>query len=765
MTPIRKAFYRTVLFSGVLAANSALAQLEIEEIIVTAQKRAESVQDIPASVSALGGGALDGYEIKSFEDMAALSPGLSLDRTQPNNPTIAMRGVSFDPDSNARASVESYWNEMPVSVRAAFQQVYDVERIEVLRGPQGTLQGRTSPGGAINIHTRQADFDETGGYIKQSIAGNDAHTTQLAFNLPITDTLAVRVAGVYDSNDIDGLELQGSGAEQSAQTKGGRLSVAWQPSDVFRASLISEYLESSADAFEDVTDTTDGDPSTFDRVALHDGMNLNLNRNELHTLKMVWNVSDDMEITSVTGYRELRAHRERDLDRTGTNIMPLGPLQIPVEDLEFRQTVTTSRESLVQEVRIDSTFNDFWEYTAGVYYEDQRITSDVAIDGFSATLGSDSCAYFETSFFPGACAAFLPQIGIEATATSLSLASLLPTELAQVVSDQEQIGVFTHNRFHLSDKTTLQAGVRWSKYNLTPPATNPNSKDSFSAITGGLKLSHNLDDDTMLYVSVDRSYRPGNGVVSLDQTQLTGFGEENSDSVELGIKASMWDGRAQINAAIYHQQFEDYITRAVGLGYDSSGDGVADSAVSGGIPFGGDAVMMGAELDAKLLVSEYWLASIGLSYNDATFKGGAQAPCSAIGDAIDNAGDQLNFCDVGDQRVGGEPNWSVSLGSEYTIPSDMGDWYVRGLYKFNDHRGGGTGTADVTSYGVLNLYSGVRTDDGWEASFWVKNVLDEEAEKQAQENFGFDLLGHQINAVAVIPERQIGITATYNFSL
>jgi len=764
MKPILTAFYKTALFSSVLAANTAMAQLEIEEIVVTAQKRAESVQDIPSTVNAVAGDALDNYEIKSFEDLSALSSGLSFDRTQPNNPTIAMRGVSFDPDSNARASVETYWNEMPVSVRAAFQQVFDVERIEVLRGPQGTLQGRTSPGGAINLHTRKADLEDKGGYIKQTFAGNDANNTQLAINLPLTDTLAARFAGVYDSNDIDGIKLE-NGAEQSARSKGGRMTLNWQPSDTFSSTLVSEYLVSSADAFEDVTDVDDGAPGVFDRTTLHDGQNINLQRNELHSLKVSWDLSDNIELISVTGYREIKEHRERDLDRTGANTMPLGPLQVPVSDLEFRQTVTTQRKSLAQEVRIDAVFNDFWEYTAGVNYEDQRIVSSVAIDGFSPTLGSDSCAYFNSSFGSWACDAFLPQLGLAATDTSLSLASLLPPELAQVVSDQEQIGVFTHNRFHLSDKTTLQAGMRWSKYNLTPPATDPTSKDSFSKITGGVKLSHNLDDDTMLYVSIDRSYRPGNGIVSLDQTQLTGFGEENSDSIELGIKTTVWNGRAQINAAVYQQEFEDYITRAVGLGYDSSGDGTADSTVSGGIPFNGDALMMGAEVDAQLLLSEHWLASVGMSYNDATFTGGAQAPCSAVGDTIANSGDQLNFCDVDGQRVGGEPNWSVTLGSEYTMPVDFGEAYVRGLYKFNDHRSGGTGTPDVTSYGVLNLYTGVRSSDGWEASFWMKNALDEEAEKQVQEIFGFNDVGNQINAVAVIPERQIGITATYNFSM
>ena len=761
--PAGKAIYRTILFTSVLVANAASAEQFdelIEEVVVTAQKRAESVQDIPSTVNAVGGDALDQFEVKSFEDFGALTPGLSLDRTTPNNPTVAMRGVSFDPDSNARASVESYWNEMPVSVRAAFQQIYDVERIEVLRGPQGTLQGRTSPGGAIHIHTKKASTDETEGYVRQTIAQQGASNTQLALNLPISDTLAVRIAGVYDANELEGIKLAGTGAEQSSHTKGGRINVAWTPSDHFRTSLTSEYLTNYADGFEDVVDTNDTSSSVYDRVALHDSMNSIAQRQDLHVLKMVWDLADNMELTSVTGYREIREFRARDLDRNGSDIMPLGPLQIPVSNLEFRQSVETMRKSLMQEIRIDSAFSDTWEYTAGLYYEDQRIDTSVAIDGFAPALGADACNYFNTAFFSGACDAFLPQVGINQDATYLSLASLLPPEVAHVVSDQEQMGVFTHNRFHLNENTTLQAGLRWSKYNVTPPATDPTVKDSFSAVTGGLKLSHNLDDEMMVYASLDRGYRPGNGIISLDQTSVNSFNEESSDAIELGIKTTVWGGRAQINAAVYRQEFEGYISRAVGLGYDSTGDGVADGSVSGGLPFNGDAVMTGAEMDAKVLLAENWLVGVGLSYNDATFKGGAQAPCSAVGDSIENTGEQMNFCDVSGSRVGGEPNWSVSVNSEYTIASELGEWYVRGLYKFNDHRSGGTGTPDVTSYSVVNLYSGVRTSDGWEASLWVKNLLDEEAEKQPQEIFG-----NGVNAVFLIPERQVGATVAYNFSL
>ncbi|MGI9293053.1 MAG: TonB-dependent receptor plug domain-containing protein, partial [Pseudomonadales bacterium] len=279
--------------TGSMLAGSALAQgpaplpeLVLEEVVVTATKVAESIQDIPSTITAVGGEALDEFQIRDFSDVTSLAPGLSLDSINPTNPTVALLGVSFDPQSNARASVETYWNEMPIATQAIFQQMFDLARIEVLRGPQGTLQGRTSPAGAILVNTRLPSFDEIEATIQQTVSDNDGYNTQVGLGIPISDSLAVRIAGVHDSNELEGIEHVKTGTDQSGHTNAGRISVVWEPTDTFSATLISEYLESYKDGFEDVVNITGGSPQTFDREAIHDGLSPIEQRNKLNVLRM-----------------------------------------------------------------------------------------------------------------------------------------------------------------------------------------------------------------------------------------------------------------------------------------------------------------------------------------------------------------------------------------------------------------------------------------------------------------------------------------------
>lgn len=725
--------------SAIIAAASMTAlplplsaeALAIEEVVVTAQKKAENIQDIPSTVNAFSGEALAEFQVRNFEDVANLTPGLSLDRLSPTVSAISLRGISFNPESNSRAAVETYWNETPVAVQAMFQQLYDVERIEVLRGPQGTLQGRTSPAGAIITHTRKPSFEAVEGTIEQTVAENKAYNTQFAVSLPIAETLAVRLAGVYDSSQLEGITNITNGQDQSGHTRSGRITVAWEPTDEFSATLVSEYLESYKDGFEDVKGdgyAALGYPAiTKDRVAIHDGLSPVNQRNQLNALKMSLDLPGH-ELTSVTGYRELRNHIKRDIDQANNDSLGGAPGSAP--NLELRLDVDVSRKAWMQEIRLSSVDTETWEYLVGLYYEDQRIFTNV-----------------ETS----AHAPFL----------SAPIVFPLPSIVTGVDSSQQQFGVFANNRFYLSDQLTLQVGVRWSKYNLTPAQTltGPAGKDSYDAVTGGVKLSYSFNDDTMAYVSLDSSFRPGNGAVSLDQQQIRSFDEEESESIELGMKTTLWEGRAQLNGAIYYQQFDGYLARQTNLLYDSDFDGALDSQVSSGITHNADATVQGAEVEFNVLLSQYWTASGGVSYNDAKFDDGAAGPCVDTGMVANIGVDQIEFCDLSGQRVGGEPNWSVSLNTEYTIPVSTGDMYFRGLYKLNDARGG-TSTEGTPAYGVTNLYAGLRANDGWEVSLWVKNLFDKEAEVQPRTLFtGF------YNGVSQLPERQVGITGTYNFSL
>jgi iron complex outermembrane receptor protein len=192
-------FYKTALATALtLAASPLLAQPVLEEVIVTAEKRAENVQDIAATVNVVSGQDLEKFQTFDFSAIQQQTAGLTLASPNARNNIIAMRGVSVDPESGTSTAVDTYWNDAIVRPDLAFTQLYDLERIEILRGPQGTLQGRTSPAGAIAIITKRANVDEAEGFVQLSGSNNDGLNTQVAYGAPLIDgTLGVRIAGVY----------------------------------------------------------------------------------------------------------------------------------------------------------------------------------------------------------------------------------------------------------------------------------------------------------------------------------------------------------------------------------------------------------------------------------------------------------------------------------------------------------------------------------------------------------------------------------------
>jgi iron complex outermembrane receptor protein len=208
--------------------RAAAEALKLEEVIVTAQKRSESVQDIPSTVNMIDGDTLKDFNILQFTDFGALTAGLEINSFNGRNGRMILRGIDFNPNSAAEATVTAYWNQAIVESNALFQQMFDVQRIEVLRGPQGTLAGRTSPAGAINIHTARPNLDEIEGEIRGTVTDNDGLNTQVAASFPlIPGKLGLRVAGVYDESDLDELENDLTGKMSGDETTAGRFS--WMP--------------------------------------------------------------------------------------------------------------------------------------------------------------------------------------------------------------------------------------------------------------------------------------------------------------------------------------------------------------------------------------------------------------------------------------------------------------------------------------------------------------------------------------------------------
>jgi outer membrane receptor protein involved in Fe transport len=244
------------------------------------------------------------------------------------------------------------------------------------------------------------------------------------------------------------------------------------------------------------------------------------------------------------------------------------------------------------------------------------------------------------------------------------------------------------------------------------------------------------------------------------------YDEETSDAFEIGSKSRLWDGRATLNTALYYQAFEGYLGFVRGVQVLNDQGRPVD--LPGGIVFNGDANIWGVEVDGQVLLTETWNAGGALSYSKGEWDGASQ-PCN-----IREPGEVLGSCDIDGEPLGGEPEWSFSLNSEYFFPlSGSTEVYVRGLFKYTDDRintEASAGTYNVAeefeSYQILDAFVGWRaSDQRWDLSAWAKNLTDEDAVifQQGPDQYDIAVSGGSYTQTNTIPERIFGMTARYNF--
>ncbi len=303
----------------------------------------------------------------------------------------------------------------------------------------------------------------------------------------------------------------------------------------------------------------------------------------------------------------------------------------------------------------------------------------------------------------------------------------------------------------------------------------PDDKDSSNedAFTGSVALRWDWRDDTNLYVSYNRGYRPsGISIVPSPDVEFLPNGvddllydDETSDAFEIGSKSRLWDGRAILNTSLYYQTFDGYLGFVRGVQVLNDQGRPVD--LPGGIVFNGDANIWGVEIDGQVLLTETWNLGGMMSYSKGEWDGASQ-PCNERA-----PGQVLGSCDIDGEPLGGEPEWSFSLNSEYYYPIDDTEVYVRGLFKYTDDRinteaSAGTYNVDTDfeSYQILDLFVGWRSSTyQWDVSVWAKNVTDEDAVifQQGPDQYDIAISDGSYTQTNTLRERVFGMTARYNF--
>jgi iron complex outermembrane receptor protein len=733
------------------------------DIIVTARRRSESAQDIPLAVSVIDARQLDETGAFNVNRLQQLAPTLQFYSSNPRNTAVNIRGlgVPFGLTSDGfEQGVGIYVDDVYYSrVASATFDFLDVAQIEVLRGPQGTLYGKNTTAGAINITTNQPSFDFEG-RAEISLGNYEFRQARLAVSGPLSERVAARVAFSGTSrrgtirNVVTGQDIQ------SLDNLGVRAQVLWEAADNLKITLVGDYNKQDANCCGSVfvrTGTTQrplnrqfaalaaaqnyAPPSTnpFDRLSDLDSQ---LNAGNViagASLRAVWDIGPGT-FTSVTAWRYWDWKPENDRDFTGLPIVSLS--QNPSQQNQY-----------TQEFRYAYT-GDKFDFVLGAFAFDQRIdTQGTEAQGLAASrwnIAPNNALSNDPSVLNGLTARNTQFL----ESTSLALFGQLSWKVTDAFTIQPGARVnydkkkgFYQRRVFTGAGTELlgtetDARSRAQLGVFQPQVSAP--EDTDWNLTYDLTLSYELAPDMLAYGTYARSFK----TIGINQnglpTDASGqpiaaagtIRPETVDHFELGLKSQFWDRKATLNLAAFRTDIRDYQATVnngqfgVLRGFLANADKVRSQ---------------GIEADFSIRPSQRFTAYASGAYTDAKYVRFTDAPCppELAGGTIAGPGQTPSApstpggispanCDISGQRLPGVSKWAFSFGGEGNVPATFlgnpGEVYLGydGSYRssFSSNPSPSAFT-NVDGYHLSNFRFGFRSDDGFNLFAWVRNAFDE----------------------------------------
>lgn len=701
---------------GAYAAGSSNI---LEEIVVSAEKREQSLQDVSLSVTAFTGESLDVQNVTSPEDLNALVPGLTISKSEGFRKIVTIRGLGMESAQNDVANpsvsyhVDGVYIASDLSLNADF---LDVERIEVLRGPQGTIFGQNSTGGTINVISKKPDLDGFSGKADFTVGNYNLRKARAAINVPVSDTVAARIAytsierdGFAENVAIPGYELDVA----SNVTFRGQL--LWQPTDDFSAIFRAQYFERDGNGSAQRSITETGDI----REVNHDFPDRFAFESEIYSATFEW-VLDGFTIKTIHSYQDEEEDSVRDNDRgpTPANHVPLS-----------RRAPT----AMTHEINIVSNGDDnLVDWILGGFYLD----SEIQVDFDSTVFGGQG---FQTSTF----------------------------------HERDSWSLYSQGTINISDTFRIIAGLRYTddeqssevcNFFCTTPISIVSDGDK---VTGKLGLEFDVADESLLYVTYSRGFKPGGTNLSFGQVVSPSYLEENIDAYEIGSKNRFFDGTLQLNLSAFYYDYENYQFQ--------TSDPVPFSGGVDNIP---EAESKGLELELSWLATD----SIRLDGNIAYLDTEVTSDFIAL-DAVEAAAlqfalppaDQFNFPVAAAaragalQNIGGNslpkaPELSASMILSHTAETDRGTLTSRIHYVYRDefqYRVYANSSLDtVESYDLWNLsFMWNPSDADWTLEFIVTNLTDDDiVNSRFTDNFGINSTSEEF-----IAPRQVMLRAGISF--
>jgi len=788
--------YALAIPSLTYAQDQEAADVSTSDIIVTANRRTESLQDVAMSVDVTTGDELQKLNLFDAKDIQALSPGLELTNTSGRNNTTTLRGVSFDPDQGTGPAVRVYLNEIPTDAQTVYTALYDIGQIEVLRGPQGLLRGLAAPAGAITIKTRRPEFDEIGGYVQATGTEDSAYNVQGGITLPFSDTFAIRVAALVDGNRLNQVYNVTRGDRSRSRTESARITFGWKPSADFSAYLTYQYLEADNTQYGQVAGagntplvtfpfftpdpTRSGPPAgAKDYIAVSDGPARFQNRTHVINLAIDWDLGPvTASFSGAHQYSLIEGLRDQDVGNATPNY-------------ENNQSVHTPYKVDTAELRLTTNGDGMFGGGVGIFYTKQTGTTIVDQNNDNFFINFPVSAGF---FLPISTHVIVPvdsdtlsfnangrikfgKIKIEGGirySISKSVQSAIINVSSPGYAGFPAFGIPTIPPFSL-----VQDGV---------PAALQKSKNT--PITGGVTLSYEPTDDLTLYASYGRSFRQGSAGVSVPvgiSNDLIKSGSEKTDSYEVGVKTALLDRRLHLAVAAFYQKYDGFLSRFGGINYNCPDffgtcntfappiNNATDVPATNGtfdFNYNGDATVKGIEASIDGRPTDNWDVSLNMSYVKARYDN-ALLPCNdfngdgtpdAIGTPRISGTGNVSYC-RSNGRLADIPNFNVSATTEVRAPIGAVTPFVRALVTYRPSVFSDRVNFDYQSRTLLNTYVGVRgQDDRWEINLFAKNLLNQRRITNASQGTGQGAVFNSgYRMVNVTNPREFGLTGTFKW--
>jgi len=742
----RAAFTKTLLAATIAATSSSFVYAQapagastLEEIVVVARKTEESLQDVPIAVTAIGGKSIKELNIRSANEVLDFVPGATWLTSNPGEQVFSIRGISSGSEGASTDSGVLVMVDNEVISRDFMRSaaMFDVQRVEILRGPQGTTYGRNASGGVMHI-LNNTPTDESEGSLTAHYGDYDYVGLEGFVNGKLGDTTSGRLTVHYTDRDGYTEETTTGDDIDSWTSTALRGQLLFQPSDDLSILLRGHYLEDESGGNPAPKKCFDPalpcdfrfDPDAFSYMeSSSDPWKVENSDSDLSyerevygaSAEIVWNL-DTLNVTSITTYRD--GNDDADVDLFGT------PADMVMQRSENDATTWS------QELRIDNFGSDTnINWLAGFFYlnedherhEIKNILVDIiAVD--PAVPLADPGESWET------------------------------TQDFDQTNETDSYGIFGEMNFSLGENTDLAVGARYSydekSYSAYHAAEGPlagavflddpsqpvvgDVEEDWDALTGRVSLTHSFSDVGMVFASVSSGYKSGgfNPEPSNLEALETPFDEETVIAYEIGTKNQFLDDRLRLNASIFYSDYDDIQTED----HTPTGTTIIANAAS--------AEIAGVEFETVWLVTDKLTLLASYAYYEHEY-----------GDYFDEDGNNLKGNDI--QNV---PDWTANVSADYEQPLSNGS-----AMKFRlDYRT----RADVFDDADPDYEQGIRegkdmlgaraswfsANQQWEVAAWGKNLLDEDEVV----NIGTQSIMSQRRSVYV-PPRTYGMSVTYSW--